>query len=428
MNPLLKPSDDARIHIVGIAPGASALDSESLKTVSSCDVLILAERHLSLAPDFAGRIVLIGGNVAKVVERAVADKDVKTAFLASGDPGFFGLAKMILDAAPRSEVKIHPAVSSMQLAFARIKETWNDARFISLHGRPLESLASVLGAPKIGVFTDSHNSPSRISQFLIESGWDDLEMAAAENLGLPSEKILIGAPSDFVSWDGSPLNIVLLFRRGGGGVDFRGPGIADSAFSCKDKMITKSEVRSVALGLLKPRPEEVLWDVGAGSASMAIEASLLAPGLRAYALEKDEESFFNMRENKRRLRAAGVVCLHGAAPQALDGLPRPDSVFIGGTGGDTAAIIDQCWTALKPGGTIVASCVLIETLCDYMAWVKEKNIEPEIVQAAFSRSSRIGDRRMLKPGNSVMLFKILKPENDGRAGGPFKADAQGGKD
>lgn len=396
-----------RVQVIGVEPGARTLPPEALEAVHGCGLLAGARRHLALVPGFAGEIVALEGNTTRVVERIAADPGLRAALLASGDPGFFGIAALVLRRVPRDQVRIRPAVSSMQLAFARAGETWSDARFASLHGRPIENLAAVLGAPRVGLFTDPGNHPGRIARFLLDAGWGSYEMVVAEDLGLPGERLRRGPPDAFVAWEGSDLNVVLLLRQG---PDPRplGPGLPDEGFSHERGLITKREVRAVALGLLGLPRGGVLWDVGAGSGSVSVEACLLSPGLRAFAVERTPEGIAHIRENRRRFAAAGVVPVGGEAPGALDGLPDPDAVYVGGSGGRLERILDACWGRLRPGGSLVAAAALLETLSGLLAWARERGLEPEVIQVAAARSRAVAGRTRLAPENPVFLVKVKK--------------------
>lgn len=399
---------EARVHLIGVSPEARSLSPEEREVVASCGLLAGARRHLDLVPEFAGETWAVEGKLPELVARIASEPGLRAAVLASGDPGFFGVAGLVYRHIPREEVRVWPAVSSMQLAFARAGETWSEARFASLHGRPIENLSPVLGEPGVGVFTDPANTPPRIARFLLDSGWGDLEMVVAEDLGLPTERVSRGNPEDLLRWEGSPLNVVLLVRRG---PDPRrlGPGLPDSDFSHSRGLITKAEVRAVALGLLGLRRGGVLWDVGAGSGSVSVEACLLTPGLRAYAVEKAREGFEHTVENRRRFRCAGLQPVFGEAPAALAELPNPGSVFVGGSGGLLGPILDRSWERLCPGGHLVAAAVLVDTLCEVLGWARERGLAPALTEVGAARSRALSGSVRLEPQNAVTLAQFVKP-------------------
>jgi precorrin-6Y C5,15-methyltransferase (decarboxylating) len=397
----------ARIHVIGVPPGAADLPSDARTAALACRLLVGAARHLALLPDFAGEVLPVEGSVMAAVDRVASDPGLTAAFLASGDPGFFGIGATLLRKVSRDELKLWPSVSSVQCAFARAGETWSEARFASLHGRPLEGLAPLLGAPKIGLLTDEAQGPPTVARLLLDSGWDDYEMVVAEDLGLPSERITRGTPAAIASWTGSALNVVLLLRSG---PDPRplGPGLPEAAFSHHRGLITKAEVRAAALSQLRLPREGVLWDVGAGSGSVAVEACLLAPGLRAYAVERTAEGRAHLAENRRRFRVAGLLPVPGAAPDVLADLPDPDAVFVGGSGGDIAGVLDACWRRLRPGGPLVVSAVLVETLAEALAWGRSAGVDPELTEVRAARSRLVAGRHLLDPQNPVTLIRFSK--------------------
>lgn len=395
-----------RVLVAGVEPGARALPADLAERVRGADLLAGARRHLALVPGFAGELLPFEEHrVSDVAARVAAEPGKRAAILASGDPGFFGVAALVLRRVPAEEVEIVPAVSSMQLAFARAREPWSDARFVSLHGRPLENLAPVLGARRIGVFTDAGNSPARIAGFLEDAGWDDYEMVVAEDLGLDSERVRRGPVAGFRDWTGSDLNVVLLLREG---PDPRplGPGLPDGAFAHDRGLITKREVRAVALGLLGLPAEGVLWDVGAGSGSVAVEAGLLRPGLRVFAVEKTAEGVGHIRANRRAFRVANLTPVAGEAPDALRDLPDPDRVFVGGSGGHLREVLDAAWARLRPGGAVVVAAVLLETLAEVLGWARGQGLEPEVTEVRASRSRPVAGRHRLAPENPVFLVRL----------------------
>lgn len=396
-----------RVHVIGVPPGAAALPPDARAAALGCRLLVGAARHLGLVPGFTGEVLPVEGRVMAAVDRVASTPELSAAFLASGDPGFFGIGATLLRRLPRDDVRLWPAVTSLQLAFARAGESWGEARFASVHGRPLEALAPLLGAPRIGVLTDEAQGPPAVARLLLDSGWDDYEMVVAENLGLPAERVTRGTPAEITSWRGSALNVVLLLRSAS---DPRplGPGLPEDAFSHARGLITKAEVRAAALAQLRLPRGGVLWDVGAGSGSVAVEACLLAPGLRAYAVEKTAEGQAHLAANRRRFRAAGLVPVAGAAPEALVGLPAPDAVFVGGSGGALGEVLDASWAALRAPGSLVVAAVLVETLAETLSWGRSAGLDPELTEIRAARSRVVAGRHLLEPQNAVTLIRFSK--------------------
>lgn len=396
-----------RVHVVGISPGQRKLSGEILELAGSVDLIVGASRLLALLPECGAERMTVENRVGEAVERVAADPSMKAVFLASGDPGFFGIGALLTKKLPHGEVEIHPAVSSLQAAFARIGEPWSDARFASLHGRSFDNLLPLLGSPRIGLLTDPENTPAKIASFLTEAGWGEIEMAVCSELGAESEKVERGAVSEFTRWTGPSLNVVLLIDRNGGERPL-GPGIPDEEFLHPRGRITKALVRAAALSLLSLPRRGILWDVGAGSGSVSIEACLLSPGLKAYAVEKDDEALGHAAANRKKFRTAAVTVVAGKAPEALADLPAPDRVFVGGSGGRLDEILTLCHERLTAGGAIVVSTVLAETFHTVLSWAKASGIEVEWSEIRVSRSRPTGTGTRLAAQDPVTLVRIAK--------------------
>lgn len=396
-----------RVCVVGISPGQKTLPPEAAERLTKAGLVVGSGRLLALAPDCAAEKIAVEGRVSEVVERVAANPELNVVFLASGDPGFFGIGATLVKKMGAEEVEIIPAVSSLQAAFAKIGEPWSDARFASLHGRSFDALLPLLGSPRIGLLTDAENNPAKIASFLDDAGWGGLSMAVCSNIGEDGEKAELGKVADFSAWSGPSLNVVILLNREG---DERplGPGLPEELFLHPRGRITKSFVRAAALAMLELPRRGVLWDIGAGSGSVGIEASLLSPGLKVCAIERDEEALGHMRENRKRFRAAQVSVVAGGAPEALLELPAPDRVFIGGSGGRLSDILSICHDRLPAGGVTVVSTVLAETFHDTLAWAKANRRTPEWAELQVGKSKPTGAGTRLAAQDPVTLIKLTK--------------------
>ena len=340
--------------------------------------------------------------------------------LATGDPLFFGIGRVLLDAFPKEELLFLPHVSSVALAFARLKETCNDACVVSLHGRPLEMLVPALerGEPKIAIFTDARNHPAAIARLLCEKGLEkDYALWVCENLGGDQERITRWPPTDLASEVFASLNVVVLLAEpetpGTSPLAENLPllGIPDSAIRHRgepDGLITKREVRLLALCYLELHHGDVLWDVGAGSGSVAIEAARLFSSLAVFAIEKAPEAIALINENLASFELTTVQLVTGEAPEICADLPDPDAVFIGGNGGRLLAILDHVARRLKPGGRLVLSCVTLETLAQAWTWLSE-TLEPEATCIQLAHSRLLGKLHSLEPDKPIFLLRAKKP-------------------
>ncbi len=403
--------------VVGIGhDGLAGLSAEGRAHVAAARVLAGGRRHLAFFPEWAGERVVIDGDLGTVVgrlrERYAAEK---TVVLASGDPLFYGIGRVLLQAFPREDLVFLPHVSSVQLAFARVKETWHDARVVSLHGRPLEALRPTVVAreAKIAVLTDGQNTPAAVADFLRRHGAaDDYALWVCENLGGPDERVSRHAPAGLADETFSPLNVIILLREGGPGRDVPLLGIPEGALLHRAGprgLITRREVRLLALCYLELRPNDVLWDVGAGSGSVAIEAARLSAGLRVFAVERDAEAFRQLEANAARLGAGRVRPVCAEAPEGLSDLPDPDAVFVGGSGGRLADILDAAVRRLKPGGRIALNCITLENLARGWDGLVAQGLQPEATSVQLAHSRPLGRLHALEPDSLIFILRARKP-------------------
>ena len=303
--------------------------------------------------------------------------------LASGDPGFFGIVRLLAERFGPQALDVHPAPSSVALAFARLGLPWDDALVVSAHGRPLADAARRAAVhPKVAVLVAPDAPPEALGKELLALGAPHRLAAVCTRLGTDAERVdrvdLDGLAAG--TWD--PMSVVVLVA--GDGVAAT-PSVAwgrdESRFAHRDGMITKAEVRAVALGKLELPPEGVLWDVGAGSGSVAIEAALLVPGLTVLAIEQDVDDAGRITANARD-HGAAVQVVPGEAPDALAGLPDPDRAFVGGGG---LAVLDAVLARLRPGGRVVATYAALDRA------VVAADRLGSLVEVSVSRGERLPD-------------------------------------
>jgi precorrin-6Y C5,15-methyltransferase (decarboxylating) len=319
------------------------------------DLVIGGHRQLASAPAGA-RTLAIEGDVRAVLD-AVAAEPGTVCVLASGDPGFFGIVRPLAARFGAEALDVHPAPSSVSLAFARLGLAWDDAVVVSAHGRPLEDAARVAaGAGKAAVLVSPTAPPEALGKELLALGCGPRTVAVCTDLGLDSERIERTDLDGLAAGRFDPLSVVVLLAGDGVGEKSLAWGLPESAFAHRAGMVTKAEVRAVVLGKLDLPPAGVLWDIGAGSGSVGIECARLAPGLDVYAVERNADDCTRVRENAA---AHGVLLtvVDGEAPAALRDLPDPDRVFVGGGG---LVVLDAVLDRLRPGGTVVAAYAALD--------------------------------------------------------------------
>jgi precorrin-6Y C5,15-methyltransferase (decarboxylating) len=349
-----------------------------------------------------------------------ADTSRFITLLASGDPMFFGIGRRAVNEFGKDMIEIIPDLSSIQLSFARIKEPWNDALLISLHGGPdpakrrrleyeLQDIPLLLKRHnKIAILTDKENNPSVIAKTLNFSQITHnvpLIMYVCEKLGYPDEKITEGKPGDISKMAFAEPNVVIILKSevGSQGSEIK-LGLTEDEIIHSKGLITKDEVRAVTIHKLRLPQSGVFWDIGSGSGSVSIEAAMLCPELKIYALEKDKEQLAILESNRMRFDIPNIEIINGEAPDGLKDLPLPDRVFVGGSGGRLEEIIEFVSNKMS-SGIIVLNAAKIETLNKATAALKTKNFGLNVSQVFVSRIKAIGDGNFLSALNPVFVIK-----------------------
>lgn len=390
------------LSIVGIGEdGLEGLGAGARDLIVQADVVFGGERHLALAaPAIRGEAKPWPNPFSDAVNAVLAMRDRKVCVLASGDPFFYGVGSVLAGHVSPEETLVIPAPSAFSLAAARMGWPLPETTLVSLHGRALDRIRPHLhpGA-YILALTSNAEGPSALAQLLAETGFGDSQITVLEALGGGSERIRAAKASGFAIDDIAALNLVAIdvVAAPDARVLAYTPGLADALFE-HDGQITKREIRAVTLSSLAPLRGELLWDVGAGSGSVAIEWMLADSSLRAIAIEAHSARAVRISRNATAFGVPGLELVEGRAPEALEGLETPDAIFIGG-GASHEGVINACIAALKPGGRLVANAVTLETESDFLA--HHARLGGELVRIAISRASAIGDKTGWRPAMPV---------------------------
>ncbi len=401
-----------KVLIIGVAPGgSSSLPLEVYRTINESEIVFGGHRLLHLFPAVSGEKIPITNNLPAIAALITANQGRKRmVVLASGDPGFYGIARYLTEKLGKDIFEIIPGVSAMQLAFARIGENWDDAVLTSVHSRPIEDIISLVRSNnKVGIFTDEKNTPSRVATILSEHGIGNCRAYVCQNLGTEEESILTTDLDTLKSTECASLNVVILLRdnAGTGTTTIVQPvlGNAEDCFAqpTAGQLITKLEVRAISLAKLLLTPSSVIWDIGAGSGAVSIEASQLAGNGRVFAIEKNGAAVAAINENVRRFTRRNVMIVHALAPDGLEELPAPDAIFIGGSGDKMAEILSIACRRLKSDGRIVINAATLETLDTSVAGLKTNGFDAEVVLVNVARSTKILDLTRFEALNPVFV-------------------------
>jgi precorrin-6Y C5,15-methyltransferase (decarboxylating) len=400
-----------KIYLVGAGiEGWEGFGSKALEAINSAELLIGHQRLLDIFPDFKGEKQTISD--LSIMLDLVKSTEKKVVVLSSGDPNFFGVARFLLRNLPKDRIEIFPNVTSVQYAFARIKEPWDDTIFLSVHGRGLKgAIDRIIAADKAAVLTDEVNSPAAIARELINRGAEGYDVYLCEDLGLPTEKFTRTDVRGLVDLQASPLNILILIKAWEPNLEnYPLLGIADDEFTTARKLITKQEIRAVTLAKLQIQNDLVLWDIGAGSGSVSIEASNLMPNGKVFALEKNPQYLTFIRENLKKFAAKNVMLVEAYAPEGIDELPNPDRVFIGGSGGMLDDIIDAVDKRLKPDGVIVLNAVTLDTLTKAVEFLEDHGYTVEVTCVNVSKTVSLTEYKMFEAHNPVYIISARRGE------------------
>lgn len=411
------------ITLIGIGDdGCAGLSSRAVNAVMTAQALAGGERHLAFFPQFRGTRIIFKDGLAQALELiAEAANEHNVCILASGDPMFFGVGALVIKRLGPEYVEVIPHPSSMQWAFARAGLKWDDAAFISLHGRSREGfLTRLKGCGKVGVLTDPENSPARLAALMLEHGETEWRAWVCENLAGPDERMRTFSIQELASCaDIGALNVLILIRADS---SWKAPPaipfIHEDAFAKrmpKKGLITKREVRLLSLAAMRIRPDSVVWDIGAGSGSISIEAAMLAPLGKVYAVEVDPESVEICHENLRAHVIDNVRVIAGRAPEALADLETPDAVFVGGSKGGMDEIVDVALERLRPGGRLVVNTITLENSGEVYSALRKHGIVPEVTLLQISRAEPLARYLRFEALNPIQIFAAEKPAAGGNA-------------
>jgi precorrin-6Y C5,15-methyltransferase (decarboxylating) len=397
------------LSIVGIGEdGVEGLTPVARGLISAAKIVFGGKRHLTLAaPLIRGAPRPWPSPFERGIDEVLTHRGQDVCVVASGDPFLYGVGSVLSRHVDPQEMLVVPAPSAFSLAAARLGWALPETTLLSLHGRELDLVRPHLqpGAHVLALTSDG-DGPAMLARLLAETGFGASRLTVLEALGGPRERIRTSTAKHFDLGTVDDLNTVAVevMAASDARVIARAPGLPDELFE-HDGQITKREIRAVTLSSLAPRRGELLWDIGAGAGSVAIEWMLADPSLRAIAIEARADRAARIRRNAAALGVPGLEVIEGIAPTALDGLTAPDAVFVGG-GASDPGVFDAAIAALGAGGRLVVNAVTLGT--EALLLARHALMGGELIRIAIERAGAIGGRSGWRPALPVMQWVWVK--------------------
>ena len=402
-----------KITLVGMGSGApGSLTAAGLETLRGAELIIGARRLLENLPEGCTANCAALYKTDEICALLRQTDCAETAVVFSGDTGFYSGAAALCRALDDAGLPytVLPGVSSVQLLAAALGRPWQGWRLVSAHGCACDPVAACRAGGTTFFLTGGSETPATLCQQLADAGLGDAAATVGENLGTPSQRLVTGTARELAAQRFAPLSVLLVenvpapLRRT--------PGLPDAAFIRGKTPMTKQEVRAAALAKLAVRPTDTLWDVGAGTGSVSIEAALQNPALRVTAIERQADALRLLAENRQRFGCGNIAIVAGVAPLAV--ADKADAIFMGGSGGHLTALIDWSLAQLHPGGRLVMTFILQENLHSALAHLRQSGIhEVDCQQLAVSTLATLGSGHYFKPHNPVFVIACQKEENHG---------------
>ena len=392
------------ITLIGMGSGTpGSLTAQGLAALQGADRILGAKRLLATLPEgcTGNRQALYKPD--EILACLAAHPDEEIALVYSGDTGFYSGASQLLPMLRAFGIscRVLPGLSSVQLLAAAVGRPWQDWTLVSAHGCACDPVSACMNHKTVFFLTGGAETPATLCAALTAAGLGDAHALVGENLGTPAEAVRFGLARELAEQAFAPLSVLLIEREAL--PPRRTPGLPDEAFIRGAVPMTKQEVRAAALAKLAVTPTDTLWDVGAGTGSVSVELALAAPAGQVYAVECDPEACILIQKNREKFSAYNLTLIEGKAPEALDTLPAPDAVFIGGTKGNMDAVIDAVLHK-NPAARLCIAAIALETLSAAVAALTAHGLVTEVTQISVSRTKAAGSLHLLMANNPVFLI------------------------
>ena len=392
------------VTLIGMGSGQPEnLTLQGLAALRQADLILGARRLLAVLPAGCTENRAAAYRPDEVAELLQASGAENAVLVYSGDTGFYSGASSMVEKLEALGVRarVLPGLSSIQLLAAALGRPWQGWNLVSAHGRTCDPVAECMQGRPTFFLTGGSEDPATLCAQLAAEGFGDVQGVVGQCLGTPEEKIFRGSVKELAAGRFNSLSVLLV--EAAEVLPRRAPGLPDEAFERGDVPMTKQEVRAAVLAKLAVRPEDILWDVGAGTGSVSVELALAAPRGRVYAVECRPEGCALIKANREKFRTRNLVLVEGLAPAALSDLPAPDAVFIGGSKGSLAAIVDAALDK-NPDARICVSAIALETLSAAVAALTAKGRTVQVSQIAVSRAKAVGGLHLMMAQNPIYLI------------------------
>lgn len=392
------------VTLIGMGSGQPEnLTLQGLAALRQADLILGARRLLAVLPAGCTENRAAAYRPDEVAELLQASGAENAVLVYSGDTGVYSGASSMMEKLEALGVRarVLPGLSSIQLLAAALGRPWQGWNLVSAHGRTCDPVAECMQGRPTFFLTGGSEDPATLCAQLAAEGFGDVQGVVGQCLGTPEEKLFRGSVKELAAGRFNSLSVLLV--EAAEVLPRRAPGLPDEAFERGDVPMTKQEVRAAVLAKLAVRPEDILWDVGAGTGSVSVELALAAPRGRVYAVECRPEGCALIKANREKFRTRNLVLVEGLAPAALSDLPAPDAVFIGGSKGSLAAIVDAALDK-NPDARICVSAIALETLSAAVAALTAKGRTVQVSQIAVSRAKAVGGLHLMMAQNPIYLI------------------------
>lgn len=390
-----------KVYLIGVGMGnPETMTVGALEAIKACPVLVGARRLLEPWTESHDCVPLIAG--ADIAEYIGKVQEGPVGVLLSGDTGFYSGAKRLWTLLLDHEVITIPGISSMSYLSAKLHVDWQDVKIVSAHGRSHNVVGEIQRNERTFALTGGNTKAQDICRELTDRGLGNVKVSVGERLSYSDERVVTGTAAELAEQEFEDLSVLLAENPDPVVRPWNGSGLPDDAFLRGDVPMTKEEVRTLALSKLRLNEDSVVWDVGAGTGSVSIECALSCPAGRVFAVEKKEAALALLAENKARFHASNLTIVGGTAPEALEELPAPDRVFLGGTSGELSEILDVVFRK-NPAARVVCTAVTLETVAE-AARLFAGLEGADMVQVSATRTRQAGRYHLMDAQNPVWIF------------------------